>query len=231
LRQPVYGLRRVLVTSTTPLGTTLADLGFRLSSADHALFVCSGPHPFFALVYINNLVATLGRALMASLILLKRHACTSLGELCIYLGSHITRDRAACTITLSESRMVHQVLQRFELQISTILPTPLAIDHGLNAPVCDKPVEPSGCYAELVGCLMYLMTFTRPDLANPLCVLACFVARVKHRFVKWTAARKVAKYLATTSGMVLMLGGKQPLRFTRHCDSAWADDEETNRST
>ncbi|CAI7881615.1 unnamed protein product [Closterium sp. NIES-53] len=42
-------------------------------------------------------------------------------------------------------------------------------------------LEPSGPYPELVGCLMYLMTCTRPDLAYPLSLLARYVAPGRHR--------------------------------------------------
>ncbi|CAI7740324.1 unnamed protein product [Closterium sp. NIES-53] len=41
----------------------------------------------------------------------------------------------------------------------------------------------------------------------------------------------VAKYLATTSGMGLVLGGTQPVELTGHCDSFYADNVETLRST
>ncbi|CAI7786977.1 unnamed protein product [Closterium sp. NIES-53] len=161
----------------------------------------------------------------------KRHTCTDLGELRHYLGLQITRDRAACTITLSQSHMVQQVLQRFGLQHSTVQRTPLGVDHRLTGPFPDEPFEPSGPYAELVGCLMYLMTCTRPDLAFPLSILARFVAPGRHRPVHWTAAVRVAKYLATTSGVGLVLGGQQSVVLTGHCDSSYADDAETHRST
>ncbi|CAI7733951.1 unnamed protein product, partial [Closterium sp. NIES-54] len=88
-----------------------------------------------------------------------------------------------------------------------------------------------GPYAELVGCLMYLMTCTRPDLAFPLSVLARFVAPGRHRPVHWTAAVRVAKYLATTSGVGLVLGGRHDVVLTGHCDSSFADDAETHMST
>ncbi|CAI7918393.1 unnamed protein product [Closterium sp. NIES-54] len=55
-------------------------------------------------------------------------------------------------------------------------PTPLPTGHSLSAPPSDESVEPSGPYPELVVCLMYLMTCTRPDLAYPLSLLACYVA-------------------------------------------------------
>ncbi|CAI7736757.1 unnamed protein product [Closterium sp. NIES-53] len=45
-----------------------------------------------------------------------------------------------------------------------------------SAPPLDKSVEPSGPYPELVGCLMYLMTCTRPDLAYPLSLFDRYVA-------------------------------------------------------
>ncbi|CAI7902569.1 unnamed protein product [Closterium sp. NIES-54] len=100
----------------------------------------------------------------------KRHTCTDLGELRRYLGLHITNDRAARTITLTQSHMVWQVLKR---------------------------------------------------------VLSCFVATGRHCPVHWTATMKVAKYLATTSGMWLVLGGTQPVVLTGQCESSYADDVGT----
>ncbi|CAI7848106.1 unnamed protein product [Closterium sp. NIES-54] len=126
--------------------------------------------------------------------------------------------------------MVQQVLQWFGPQHSTTQPTPLAVDHKLTDPFPDEPFEPRGPCAELVGCLMYLMTCTRPDLAFPLSVLSRFVATRRHRPVHWTAVVRVAKYLATTSGMGIVLGGRQPVILNGHCDSSYAGDMETQRS-
>ncbi|CAI7917049.1 unnamed protein product [Closterium sp. NIES-54] len=208
LRRPVYGLRQAPREWHNTLYSTISNLGFQPSSVDPTLFVRRGSTPFF-----------------------KRHTCTDLGELRHYLGLQITRDRAARTITLSQSHMMQQVLQRFELQHSTIQRTPLAIDHRLTRPFPDEPFELSGPYAELVGCLMYLMTCTRPDLAFLLGILARFVAPGRHRPVHWTFAVRVAKYLATTSGVGLVLGGRQDVVLTGHCDFSYADDAETHKST
>ncbi|CAI7931494.1 unnamed protein product, partial [Closterium sp. NIES-54] len=84
----------------------------------------------------------------------KRHTCTDLGELRSYLGLQITRDKARRTITLTQSHMVQQVLQRFGFTWSSPHHTPLATGHSLLAPPSDESVEPSGPYPELVGCLM-----------------------------------------------------------------------------
>ncbi|CAI7778592.1 unnamed protein product [Closterium sp. NIES-53] len=216
------------------LRSTLSDLGFQPSSADPSMFFRRGSTPFFVLFYVDALVfATAYRVTLADVKseLQKSHTFTNLGEMHHYIGLHITRDRVARTITLSLSHMVQQVLQRFELQHSTVQRTPLAVDHKLTGPFPDEPFEPSGPYAELVGCLMYLMTCTHLDLAFPLNILACFVAPWRHPPVHWTVVVRVAKYLATTSGMGLVLGGRQSVVLTGHCDSSYADDVETHRST
>ncbi|CAI7798555.1 unnamed protein product [Closterium sp. NIES-54] len=99
------------------------------------------------------------------------------------------------------------------------------------APPSNESVEPSGPYPELVGCLMYLMTCTRPDLAYPLSILARYVAPGRHRPEHWEAAKRVLRYLCSTSGMGLVLGGQGPVVLTGHADASWVDDLATQRSS
>ncbi|CAI7739038.1 unnamed protein product [Closterium sp. NIES-54] len=99
------------------------------------------------------------------------------------------------------------------------------------APPSDESVEPSGPYPELVGCLMYLMTCTRPDLAYPLSILACYIAPGKHMKEHMDATKRVLRYLCSTSGMGLMLGGWARVVLTGHADVSWVDDLATQRSS
>ncbi|CAI7738437.1 unnamed protein product [Closterium sp. NIES-53] len=140
LRRPVYGLHQAPRERHDTLRMTLVALGFGPSTANPSLFLCTDPsmppvlHPR------------------------KRDTCTDVGELRSYLGLQITRDRARRTITLTQSHMVHQVLQRFSFQFSSPKSTPFAANHLLSDPPSDDSVEPSGPYPELVGCVMYQMT-------------------------------------------------------------------------
>ncbi|CAI7820722.1 unnamed protein product [Closterium sp. NIES-54] len=99
------------------------------------------------------------------------------------------------------------------------------------APPSNESVEPSGPYPELVGCLMYLMTCTRPDLAYPLSLLACYVAPDRHQKVHWDAAKRVLRYLCSTSGMWLVLGGRGPVVLTGHVDASWVDNSAMQPSS
>ncbi|CAI7771920.1 unnamed protein product [Closterium sp. NIES-53] len=236
LRRPVYGLRQAPRESHDTLRTTLAALGFAPSTADPSLFLRTDATlpPFYVLVYVDDLVFATANAEALPHVkseLQKRHTCTDLGELTSYLGLRITRDRAQRAITLTQSHMVQQVLQRFGFTYSSPQSTPLPIGHSLSAPPSDESVEPSGPYPELVGCLMYLMTCTRPDLAYPLSLLARYVAPGRHQKVHWDAAKRVLRYLCSTSGMGLVLGGRARVVLTGHADTSWVDDLATQRSS
>ncbi|CAI6007663.1 unnamed protein product [Closterium sp. NIES-65] len=236
LRRPVYGLRQAPREWHDTLRTTLPALGFAPSTADPSLFLRTDTSlpPFYILVYVDDLVfATADTARLAYVKseLQKRHTCTDLGELRSYLGLQITRDRARRTITLTQSHMVQQVLQRFGFTYSSPQATPLPTRHSLSALPSDESVESSGPYPELVGCLMYLMTCTRPDLAYPLSILARYVAPGRHRPEHMAAAKRVLRYLCSTSGMGLVLGGRSLVVLTGHADASWADDQATQRSS
>ncbi|CAI7771030.1 unnamed protein product [Closterium sp. NIES-53] len=236
LPQPVYGLRQAPRKWHDTLRTTLAALGFTPSTADPSLFLRADTllPPFYALVYVDDLVFATADSEALTFVkseLQKRHTCTDLGEMRSYLGLQITRDRARRTITLTQSHMVHQVLQRFGFQFSSPQPTPLSTGHSLSAPPSDESVEPNGLYPELVGCLMYMMTCTRPDLAYPLSLLDCYVAPGRHRKVHCDAAKRVLRYLCSTSGMGLVLRGRGSVVLTGLSDASWADDQATQCSS
>ncbi|CAI5991035.1 unnamed protein product [Closterium sp. NIES-64] len=196
LRRPVYGLRQALHEWHDTLRTTLAALRFAPSTADPSLFlrIDTSLPPFYILVYVDDLVFatadTAGLAYVKSE-LQKRHTCTDLGELRSYLGLQITQDRARRTITLTQSHIVQQVLQRFGFTYSSPQATPLPTRHLLSALPLDESVES------------------------------------KHM----AAAKRVLRYLCSTSGMGLVLGGRSPVVLTGHEDASSADDQATQRSS
>ncbi|CAI7882319.1 unnamed protein product [Closterium sp. NIES-53] len=206
LRRLVYGLRKAPREWHDTLWTTLAALGFVPSTADPSLFLRTNTSlpPFYVLVYVDDHVFATADTEAMTLVrseLLKRPTCTDLGP-------------SAIGFQYSSPQLI-----------------PLSTSHSLKAPPLDESVEPSGPYPELVGCLMYLMTCTRPDLAYPLSLLARYVAPGRHRKVHWDAAKRVQHYLCSTSGMGLVLGGRGPVVLTGHADASWVDDSATQRSS
>ncbi|CAI7781259.1 unnamed protein product [Closterium sp. NIES-54] len=210
LRRPVYGLRYAPREWHDTLRTTLAALGFAPSTADPSLFLRTDTSlpPFYILVYVDDLVfATADTAGLAHVKseLQKRHTCTDL--------------------------VTHGAASPSALRLHVLLASGHSSVYSLSALPSDESLEPSGPYPELVGCLMYLMTCTRPDLAYPLSILARYVAPGRHRPEHMAAAKRVLRYLCSTSGLGLVLGGRRPVVLTGHADSSWADDQATQRSS
>ncbi|CAI7804890.1 unnamed protein product [Closterium sp. NIES-54] len=148
LRRPVSGLRQAPREWHDTLRTTLAALGFAPSTADPSLFLRTDTSlpPFYVLVYVDDLVFATADTEALTLVkseMQKRHTCTDLGELRSNLGLQITRDRAQRTITLTQSHMVHQVIQRFGFQFSSPQPTHVSTCYSLSDPPSDESVEPS----------------------------------------------------------------------------------------
>ncbi|CAI7812776.1 unnamed protein product [Closterium sp. NIES-54] len=206
LQRPVYGLRQAPREWHDTLRTTLSALGFAPSTADPSLFLRSKTSlpPFYVFVYVVDLVFDTTETKALTLVkseLQKRHTCTDLGPSALRLP-----------VLLATS-------------------TPLSTSHSLSAPPSNKSVKPSGPYPELVGYLMDVMTCTRPDLAYPFSLLARYVAPDRHRKVHWDGAKRVLRYLCSTSGMGLVLGGWGPVVLTGHVDASWFDDSPMQRSS
>ncbi|CAI7768537.1 unnamed protein product [Closterium sp. NIES-54] len=168
--------------------------------------VCQAPHEWKDT--LRMMLAALGFAPSTAdpSLFLRPDTSLPLLYILVYLGLQITRDRASRTIILTESNMVHQVLQRFGFRYSSPQSTPLPTGQSLSAPPLDESVEPSGPYPELVGCLI-------------------------HRPEHWEAAKRVLRYLCTTSGMGLLLGGRGLVVLTGHSDAYWVDDMAVQRSS
>jgi hypothetical protein len=121
---------------------------------------------------------------------------------------------------LNQGRYARDVVARFGMTEARAISAPMARETrlrrgNLGGQPTDQP------YAEVVGSLMYLMTCTRPDLAQSVGALSRYVSdpRTGH----WEAAVKVLRYVVGTLDIGLQFGGK-----TRddvgYCDVDYAGD-------
>ncbi|CAI7740522.1 unnamed protein product [Closterium sp. NIES-53] len=112
--------------------TTLAALGFAPSTADPSLFLRTDTSlpPFYVLVYVDDLVFA-----------------TADTEALALVKSELARR----TITLTQSHMVHQVLQRFSFRYFSPQSTPLPTGHSLSAPPSDESYFGHGARAWRTG--------------------------------------------------------------------------------
>lgn len=138
-------------------------------------------------------------------------------------------------IILHQRKYVEEILERFQMRDCNPIKTPMGKDHDLTKPMDFSEGEEEEMqnvpYAQLIGCLMYIMTCTRPDIAYPLGVLSCYMADGAYQQRHWVAAKRVLRYLKETSSHGVCLGGNAPLQLEAWVDASWADDRTERRST
>ena len=134
-------------------------------------------------------------------------------------------------MTLNQGVYITKLLDRFKMSTCKGRTTPMEVGHTLTHPQGPDGKEVDVPYPQLLGALMYLMVCTRPDLAYSISVLSRFMAKGKHTNSHWKAATRVLQYLKHTKNWSLILGGTGEIKLTGHCDSSWADDLSTRKST
>ncbi|KAH9722896.1 Integrase catalytic domain-containing protein [Citrus sinensis] len=151
------------------------------------------------------------------------------------LGVEIERDRAAGLMFLSHKKYLTRVLHSFQMLNSKPVVTPLAAHFRLSNLQCPKTSEEKlemedVPYANAVGCLMYAMVLTRPDISHAVSVVSRYMATPGNEH--WKAVKWIMRYLSGTLSCGLVYGKNKGsceglLGFV---DSDYAGDLDRRRS-
>jgi hypothetical protein len=130
------------------------------------------------------------------------------GDLSDIIGMHITRNRAARTISLDQGKYVRELFDKHDMM--DCKPSCLPMDPGFLAAIAKQtPVPLTGTdrdiYPSMLGSLQYAAVCTRPDISTALSILgsAQAIPTVAHM----QALKKVLRYLMGSPSMSLTLGG------------------------
>jgi hypothetical protein len=166
LRKALYGLKQSPRIWYQTLSFFLQDQGFQPLVSDMGVFVKSQT---YIAVYVDDLLIagpSNGNIEMIKQSLNRRFSMTDLGPCHFYLGMSITRNRRQRRLSLSQKGYIEKVLKEFGLWDSKPTATPVATAKLEPAPD-DGEAHPDRkrWYAKAIGCLMYAMLGTRPDIA------------------------------------------------------------------
>uniref|UniRef100_A0A2N9H6T1 Integrase catalytic domain-containing protein n=1 Tax=Fagus sylvatica TaxID=28930 RepID=A0A2N9H6T1_FAGSY len=128
----------------------------------------------FLLLYVDDmLIAAKSMCEVNRLksLLHKEFEMKDLGAAKKILGMEIRRDRGARKLWLSQKNYIRKVFENFSMLDAKPMSTPLAKNFRLSGSQCPKNEEEienmsKVPYASAVGCLMYAMVCTRPNLAH-----------------------------------------------------------------
>jgi hypothetical protein len=135
---------------------------------------------------------------------------------------------------MSQQLYVENVLKKFGMEDCHPVGTPL--DGKLTeqmGPADEQEAEEMKLvpYRQAIGCLMYLMVGTRPDLAVAVSQISRFMENPGNQH--WQAVKHVLRYLRGTARWSLnyLRAEGRDVELVGYCDADWAGDEDTRKST
>ncbi|KAK3042297.1 hypothetical protein RJ639_001892 [Escallonia herrerae] len=151
------------------------------------------------------------------------------------LGMEIHRDRKAEKLWVTQKNYVEKVLERFSMLNAKPVSTPLGAHFQLSSQLCPSTKEDVEYmsrvpYANAVGCLMYAMVCTRPDISHAVSMVSRYMGNPGKKH--WDAVKWIFRYLAGSTNFGIMFdrdGAKGEV--SGLVDSDYAGDLDSRRST
>jgi hypothetical protein len=179
LRKSLYGLRQAPRQWHIKLKAVLEEMGFFATDSDPGLFIKSTKAGnIYLLVYVDDLLIASANTAAADEVLANLRAAfdiRDLGNANMFIGMKITRNRGNKTLKIDQSKMTHELLNKYGMTASKAKSTPLAVGTDLvsEEPNLDRQ---QFNYSELIGSLLYLSVCTRPDIRQAVGALARFMS-------------------------------------------------------
>ncbi|KAL0354513.1 UNVERIFIED_CONTAM: Retrovirus-related Pol polyprotein from transposon TNT 1-94 [Sesamum radiatum] len=147
-----------------------------------------------------------------------------LGEADVILGVKIRKTENG--FSLCQSHYIEKILKKFGCHDEIPVRTPYDPSACLKKNKGDSVSQAD--YAKIIGSVMFLMNYTRPDIAYAVSRLS----RYTHNPNKdhWDALRRLLRYLKGTMNLCLHFN-KYPAVLEGFCDANWVTDNDEVSST
>ena len=153
------------------------------------------------------------------------------GSVSVYLGNKVTVDRARQNVVLDQEEFLSEVLDKFGMKDSASAPTPMVA--RLSAVNAGEKLDSKTheLYRTIVGSLLYLACWSRPDIAFAVSELSRFVSCPGQTHM--VAAKHLLRYLNGTKNLGLVYSAPESRAniLWGYVDSDWAGCPDSRKST
>lgn len=232
LNKSIYGLKQAARCWFEVFEKALTEKGFQSSSVDRCIYILDRGDinkNIYVVLYVDDLViATANVNTMNNFkrYLMNKFSMTDLKDIKLFLGIKVERSKDK--ISLDQSAYIRTILEKFKMidcnSVSTPLPSKLNYEALNSEEYHDAPCR------SLIGCLMYIMVCTRPDLCVAINILSRYTN--KHNKELWQCLKRVLRYLKGTIDLKLTY-----VRcnfndiLTGYVDSDWGGNDKTDRKS
>jgi ribosome assembly protein YihI (activator of Der GTPase) len=237
LRKSIYGLKQSPRLWQNKLRLALYKFGYRPLMADHCLYR-NPSNGVIICTYVDDFLIIAPN--MKDINVVKKQLndtfkMEDLGACKYFLGMRVTRDRANGRLNLCQDAYIDKVMATFQIDEADV------INH--TAPMSDAALvdlikytgkalqQDITRYQQAIGCIMYAMLQTRPDLAFSVSKLSRFSSNPSSSH--WKYVLQTLKYLGATKtlGITYTRNESGKLEFHGFSDSDHAGCKETGKST
>lgn len=223
LLKSLYGLKQAPREWYLMLKGALMRMGFEQSTADPGIFFRDG---VYLLLYVDDQLIMgpdVSKIMSAIVDIGKEFDITDLGPTKMFLGVEIVRGQGF--VTLSQKRYTLSLLKKYATHGRHTVSSP-AVSHSKEEESSSEMSENKD-YAEIVGALLYLSTWTRPDISFAVGKLTRHMQNP--RLIDYVDATRVLNYLKGTVdlGITYRKGAGGLVGYT---DSDYATDSTNGKS-
>lgn len=228
LNKSLYGLKQGARDWNRKIDKVLKSMKFAQSNADPCLYIrVKNGHTEYILIYVDDMIVAvhLLADFMEILKVLKANfKITELGELHYFLGIQV--QKLDGMYALNQRSYINKVLEKFNMIDCKVSKIPMDVGY-VSQKEESEDFENLEVYQSLIGCLLYISTNTRPDIAIATSILGRKVTKPTR--MDWNEAKRVLRYLKGTINHGLYL---QPNGFDIevYVDSDWAGDAIDRKS-
>jgi len=237
LKRSIYGLKQSSRQWYLRFHEAVTSIGLTMMEEDHCVYVQRTRDGFLILsLYVDDILLVGNNLEMINAIkewLSSVFEMKDLGEASYILGVKISRDRSRRLLSLSQETYLRKILERFNMDNSKPVDTPVDKGCTLSISQCpnteeEKKLMEKKPYASAVGSLMYLMKCTRPDI--------CFAVGLVSRYQSnpgekhWKVVKRIMRYLRGTYDYALVFQGGD-MKVRGYTDADFGGDIDSSVST
>lgn len=203
LNRAIYGLKQAARCWFETFDSVIRKYGFVNSKVDRCIYILKGDSPennIYLVLYVDDLLIATGNLTKMNQLkryLMNKFSMVDLKEIKFFLGIKV--DRTENKISLDQSAYIRVVLEKFQMDKCKPINTPLdsKVDYiALNS----KEQIKAPCKSAL-GCLMYIMLCTRPDLCISVNICSRYAAN--NNLEVWKNLKRIMRYLQGTIDLKL----------------------------
>ncbi|XP_031357909.1 uncharacterized protein LOC116181661 isoform X3 [Photinus pyralis] len=227
LNKALYGLKQAPKCWYSLFNKTIINLGFTQSKKDPCLYFTNTT---LLLIYVDDLIMfskCVNELEFVKSSLSRIFKMTEFkNENLVFLGLEIRKINDS--VFISQNELIKKVLQKFKME--DCKPAEIPMQPKLQLKGGKNECNPKIAYKELIGCLMYIMLGSRPDLS--FCVSYFSQFQNCFTYEHWTYLKQVLRYLKLTEnlGLKFTKNNNSVIQLNAYVDSDFANNIQDRKS-